>query len=160
MTDLDYQTEQHLRLLLKEKGRRETALILADFYEQHGQPSRAALWRIQLPLRVRRDADLIVRDPRKQRRSVMWLLSHFISKSQVARALRSSDSWASVLIGEVDDEICAAANAERHNPTMQATRRLQAAHALPRRFEVGRFELGEVPPESWPVTRERKDDDR
>lgn len=150
MTDQDYQTEQELRAQTRERGAAKgPALILADFYEQHGQPSRAWLWRQPLRVHAQRSAaDLVIRDPEWQRKVMMWLLSHVISLANIARAFRRS-----VTAYDVEVKICEAANMERHHPTMAATLRLQAAGALPGRFTRGTFELGEAPPESWPVTR-------
>jgi hypothetical protein len=155
MTDHDYQLEQGLRAQTREKGAGEVALVLADFYEERGQPSRAMLWRRSTRVHAqRRAADLICQDPRWRRKVMMWLLGHVTSQTKVARAFKSSDSWARVLIREVELKICEAANVERHHPTMTATLRLQAAGALPKPFERGAFELGEVPPESWPARRQ------
>ena len=157
MTDQDYQLEQDLRAQTRVKGAKEAALILADFYEQHGQPSRAMLWRRSTRVYDQRKAgaDLVVQDPKWQRKVVMWLLCHVTSLAAVARAFRLT-----VRYHEVETKICEAANAERHCPTMVATLRLQAAGALPRPFERGGFTLGEVPPESWPITARRKTRDQ
>jgi hypothetical protein len=94
---------------------------------------------------------------------MMWLLSHFTSRRsprfgfvEIGQLFESSPSWARTLIREVETKICEDANVERHNPTLAATRRLQAVGALPGRFERGAFELGEEPPESWPVTRSKE----
>jgi len=150
VTDHDYRLEQDLRALTRVKGAKEAALILADFYEQRGQPSRAMLWRRSARVYAQRKAgaDLIVQDPKWQRKVVMWLLCHVTSLAAVARAFRLSAPW-----HEVESKICEAANAERHCPTMVATLRLQAAGALPKQFVPAAFELGELPPESWPITR-------
>lgn len=153
MTDLDYQLERDLRTLTKTEGSQETAHVLADFYEMHGQPSRARLWReTRLISRHRPPADFLVRDPIWRRKVMMWLLGNIQSQAAVARAFKSSASWTRVLIDQVKTKICEAANAERHHPTMSATLRLQAAGALPPSFEPGPFELGDVPPDEWPVT--------
>lgn len=85
----------------------------------------------------------------------MWMLGHVTSQEVVSRLFRSSRSWTGSMIREVEREICETANAERHHPTMTATLRLQAAGALPGSYERGAFELGEVPPQGWPVTRAR-----
>ncbi len=151
MTDRDYQHEQELRALTRVKGAKEAALVLADFYEQHGQPSRAMLWRAQ-----RRSADLVVQDPKWRRHAMIWLLSHVASQTVISRAFRISKSSVQTWKSATERRICEVANEERHHPTMAATRRLQAAGALPKPFEPGAFKLGEVPPESWPLTRERK----
>jgi len=138
------------------KGARKAASILADFYEQHGQPSRAALWRSDMRVHAQKHpADLVVQDSgwRDSRRKVaMWLASHMTSQAVVGRAFRSSASRTQRMIHEVERKICEAANAERHWPTMAATQRLQAIGALPPQFDRGTFELGETPPESWPAT--------
>lgn len=151
MNDRDYQCEQELRALTYVKGAKEAASILADFYEQHGQPSRAMLWR-RVTRVQRRAADLVVQDPKWQRKVMMWLLGNVARQTVVARAFRLSQTWAKTLTRDVERRICEVANAERHHPTMAATLRLQTAGALPKSFERGAFRLGEVPPESWPVT--------
>ncbi len=157
MTECDYQHEQDLRSQTRMKGAKDAAQILADFYEQLGQPSRAMLWRRTVRVHAqRRPADLIVQDPKWQRKVMMWLLGHVTSQAAVASAFRSSKRCTKTLIREIESKICAAANVERHYPTMAATLRLQATRALPRPFEQGAFELGEVPPESWPITSKQR----
>lgn len=156
MTERDYQLEQDLRAQTRVKGARVAASILADFYEQHGQPSRAALWRRCMRVHAqRKPADLVVQDSSWRRKVAMWLAGHMTSQTIVGRHFRSSASWTRTLIHEVERKICEAANAERHWPTMVATQRLQAVGALPPSFDRGVFELGEVPPENWPVTAEK-----
>lgn len=153
MTDLDFQLEQELRAQTRERGPREAARVLADFYEQRGQPSRAALWRCNARVHAQREpADLIIRDKSWRRKVAMWLAAHVSSQAAVARAFRSSSSWTNTLIEEVETTICEAANAERHHPTMAATVRLQVAGALPRPYERGPFLFGDPPPENWPAT--------
>jgi hypothetical protein len=154
MTESDYQLEQDLRAQTREKGARVAASILADFYEQHGQPSRGALWRRDMRVHAQRKhpADLVVQDSNWRRKVAMWLAGHMTSQAIVGRHFRSSASWTRTLIHEVECKICEAANAERHWPTMVATQRLQAVGALPPQFDRGVFELGEAPPESWPIT--------
>lgn len=151
MTENDYQCEQELRAQTRVKGAREAASILADFYEQHGQPSRAALWRRDVRVHAQRKhpADLVVQDSSWRRKVAMWLAGHMTSQAVVGRAFRSSASWTRTMIHEVESKICEVANAERHWPTMAATRRLQAVGALPPQFDRGAFKLGETPPESW-----------
>jgi hypothetical protein len=154
VTEHAYQRERALRLLVKEGGLQEDARVLADFYEHDGQLSRAKLWRDTRRVggRATHAADLIVRDFKWRRKVMMWLVGHVEGYATVARAFKSSPSWTGALIHEVERKICETANAERHHPTMAATLRLQAARALPRRFERGIFKLGEPPPESWPAT--------
>ena len=127
--------------------------MLADFYEVQGQLSRAILWRDWADLRRRRNTadDLLGHDPQHKRRVMMWLLRHVVSRAEVARLFRSSPSWARAMIAAVESEICAAANRERHQPTLAATQRLQAAGALPKPFAQGAFRLGEEPPDDWPT---------
>lgn len=153
MTESDYQCEQELRAQTRTKGAKETAIVLADFYEQHGQPSRALLWRRSTRVHAQKvAADLVIQDPKWQRKVMMWLLGNVTSQVVVARAFRSSKTWAKTLNRDVARKICAAANEERHHPTMAATLRLQAAGALPKPFECGPFKLGELPPDNWPNT--------
>jgi hypothetical protein len=148
----DYRRAQDLRAEAREARNariRETALVLADFYEQQGQPSRAALWRVRRnPLR-KDPPDLVAWDLKQRRKTVLWLLSHVVSKTHAARLFQSRPK----MIRQVERAICEAANEERHNPTMAATLRLQAARALPQRFDRGSFELGTEPPDDWPNTR-------
>lgn len=151
MTADDYQLEQDLRARTREKGAHAAAAILADFYEQRGQLSRTLRWRQSWRVHAqRRPADLIAQDLRGHRQALMWLLSNSVSQAAVARLFRSSVSRTSTLIRNIERGICIEANEERHYPTMAATLRLQAVGALPPRFERGTFELGDVPPESWP----------
>jgi len=154
MTAQDYQYEQYLRAQTREKGARDAAQILADFYEQLGQPSRAALWRGATRVYARRKvpADLVVQDPQWQRKVMMWLLGHVTSYANVSRAFRST-----YLGHDVEQKICSTANDERHHPTMAATLRLQAAGALPKPYVQGSFTLGECPPDHWPHTRLPRD---
>ena len=154
MTERDYQLEQDLRAQTRVKGARVGATVLADFYEQHGQPSRAALWRSVMRVQ-RHPADLVVQDSSWRRKVAMWLAGHMTSQTVVGRHFRSSASWTKTLIHEVERKICEVANAERHWPTMAATQRLQAAGALPPQFDRGVFKLGEAPPDSWPGTAEK-----
>jgi hypothetical protein len=160
VTEGDRRSEQQLRAQVKVTGGDHAAhcAVLADFYEQNGQPSRAVLWRTKSLLKgaAAPPADLVVRDPKWRRKVMMWLVGHVTGHAAVARAFKSSPSWTGALIRDVTRKICLAANAERHYPTLAATRRLQAAGALPKPFEWEPFELGEVPPESWPVTREQE----
>ncbi len=154
MRDDDYLREQGLRALTHAKGAREAADVLADFYEQCGQPSRAKLWRdMRIRPRKRNPADLINQDPKWRRKVMIWLLGHVAPRSTVARAFRSSPEMVRIRSREVEQRICEVANAERHHPTMAATLRLQAAGALLAPFEQRAFELGTPPPESWPVTQ-------
>jgi hypothetical protein len=160
VTDHDRQLEQQLRAQAKvsqKAGRQAAARVLADFYEERGQPSRAELWRDERRLHggVWHAADLIKGDSSHRRQVMMWLLGHVISKAEIARLFRFSPSWTQVLIKEIEAEICSAANWARHHPT-KATERLQAVGALPPRFDRGTFELGEEPPQTWPITREEE----
>lgn len=156
MTESDYQLEQDLRAQTRVKGAREGAKVLADFYEQRGQPSRAVLWRRVMRVHAqRRPADLVVQDLSWRRKVAIWLAGHMTSQTVVGRHFRSSASWTRVVIQEVERKICEAANTERHRPTMIATQRLQAVGALPPPFARGAFVLGEVPPESWPVVADK-----
>jgi hypothetical protein len=154
VTDHDYRRERELRLLVGTSGSREDARVLADFYEQHGQLSRAKLWRTERRINKRAGnaADLLVKDPKWRRKVMMWLLGHVTTQAHVASVFRSSPSWARALIREVEVRVCDAANEERHHPTMAATLRLQAVGALPAPYVRGAFVLGYPPPESWPTT--------
>jgi hypothetical protein len=155
VTDLDYQHEQQLRTLMAVERSAHVASVLADFYEQRGQLSRAELWRVEaLAKRRRRVADLVIYDTKWRRKTMLWLLAHFTSHKALASTFKSSSYWVSTSVHEVDAAISAAANAERHHPTLRATLRLQSARALPPRYVRGAFQLGDAPPESWPVTRD------
>jgi len=165
VTECDWQREQELRAQTHatrtsradtRNGAKEAASVLADFYEQHGQLSRAMLWRRSTRVHAqKRPADLVIHDPKWQRKVMMWLLGHVTSQAVVARAFRSSRTWTRTLNNEIERKICATANEERHHPTMAATLRLQAAGALPKPFERGAFKLGEPPPDNWPNTRQK-----
>ena len=159
MNASDYQHEQDLRAQTRERrSATEAAHVLADFYEQQGQPSRAALWRDadtdalrRRPSRWQFPVDVIVHALVWHRKVAMWLAGQEATRAAVARAFRSSPSWTTTLIRDVEEAVCAAANAERHWPTMAATLRLHAAGALPPRFEKSTFVLGDLPPDSWPI---------
>lgn len=156
MTNPEYHQEQLLRALMVKERSAAVASVLADFYEQRQQLTRAKMWRDAANARDelrRRVPDLTAQSVQYHRKSLMWLLAHCTKIIDVARLFKSSPSWASVLIHEVETQICEAANMERHHPTLAATRRLQIARALPPPYGRGVFRLGETPPESWPLTR-------
>jgi len=153
VTQEDYAHEQALRAQTREKGAKDAARILADFYEQHGQPSRAALWRESRihPLK-KLPVDLLVHAEPQRKKAAMWLLGHVLSRAELIAAFRSTKAVVAICRNRINREICEAANRERHHPTMSATQRLQKAGALPQRYDAGIFELGELPPDSWPRT--------
>lgn len=153
MTEGDYQREMDLR---GQASSKEAAAVLADFYEEHGQPSRAMLWRQPRHPKRKIPADLVIHDPKQRRKAMMWLLHHVADTRTIASAFRSSRSWTLTLVAEIEKAICEAANVERHCPTMAATQRLQAVGALPPRFDRGSFALGEIPPDDWPATSSRR----
>lgn len=157
MTDGDYQLEQALRAQTRQKNPQAAARVLADFYEQRGQPSRATLWRKGVLVRARAKfpAEQVIQDERWQRKVAMWLAGYDASHAVVGEAFRSTKDWVRVMIRQVEGRIYAAANTERFHPTMTATRRLLAVGALPF-YEIGGLKLGELPPESWPVTRTKE----
>lgn len=154
-------------------------LILADFYEYHGQPSRAALWREQLlemPKRPieRRHAlleeipDLRTRAHRQRafdsrRNQMMWLLrKQGVSVRKVGEAFGLSPTRIEQLVAAEDRLICLHAKGEQLWPTLKATERLIAAGALTgdRPTRAGHqelwFDLRELPPDDWPAEHKRR----
>lgn len=135
--------------------RRDAISILADFYEEHGQPSRAALWREQLLEAGQRPIgrqhheleelpDLLTRTlPTFQaldfRRSQMiWLLrKQGVSARKIGAAFRIlafnpnfSATRVEQLVRHEDQRIRIHATYEQLWPTLKATQRLIAAGAL------------------------------
>ena len=120
--------------------------VLADFYEQNGQPSRAALWRD--PTRARQGLfsappDFLLMsnsdiDPR--RNAMIWLLLNVIQETDNAtitrRWLAALFGLSSSRLGQIgsgrDRLIRAAALIECRKPTMRATQRLLLAGAIRR----------------------------
>jgi len=159
MTDEDYKLEHELRALARERDATDACAILADFYEQRGQLSRAVLWRSRLAVLHAMPADQHMRrDPMARRDAMAWLLAHLLELKGVARVLRVNDQarlrWD---VGNVEDKVHLAAAKECIHPTLAATQRLQAAGALPvlDRTQIGDQMLSDATaPESWPITDE------
>lgn len=152
--------------------------ILADFYEQHGQPSRAALWRAHLVAESKRPIarrhalleqipDLLTRLHRPQafdcRRSQMvWLLR---KQGGIVRKIGSAFGFSATRVEQIvaleDRRINVHARDEQLRPTLKATERLVAAGALPgdRPCRAGRqelwFDLCDLPPDDWPTEHKR-----
>lgn len=130
--------------------------ILADFYEHHGQQSRAALWRQHeelMTLEATRafPPDLLLKksslspiDPR--RNAMIWLLSgvaHAMTTDPhdimgeirflglLPRVFKLTAARLRTITKERDRMIWEAAVSECNRPTMRATQRLAAVGALP-----------------------------
>jgi hypothetical protein len=157
VTEREYQLEQELRALANTSngfGVPEGRLVLADFYERHGQLSRASLWRASS--RSITPADQCVA-PTSHRKVMVWLMRcHSWDPKTVVRVLRSTETWVGRANNEIEEKVHQAANMELFSPTLAATQRLRAAGALPLwTFGKLRSRLLDVflPPDSWPVTR-------
>lgn len=156
------------------EDRRAAIAVLADFYEQHGQPSRATLWRAQLasakdpePRYVPHDVpDLQTRerrfqDPDPRRNQMIWLLRKLdLSVRTVAAAFDLSATRIAQIVGHEDRRIRMHAKKEQLRPTLKATERLVVAGALPgdrpaRSDRETWFDLCEEPPEDWPAEHKR-----
>lgn len=159
--------------------RRAAISILADFYEQHGQPSRAALWREQLsamnqrPLDRRHRAleeipDLLTRPHRPQafdcrRNQMVWLLrKQGVSVRKVGAAFGLSATRVEQLVAVEDQHIRMHAKNEQLWPTLKATERLVAAGALSgdrptrRGHQESWFDFCDMPPDDWPAEHKRR----
>ena len=159
--------------------RRAAISILADFYEQYGQPSRAALWREQLvpmgerPLgrrsRVLEEVpDLLTRPPRSRasdcrRNQMIWLLrKQGGTVRKVGAAFGLSATRIEQIVALEDRRINMHAKDEQLWPTLKATERLVAAGALagdrPARPGLHEpwFDLCDLPPDDWPAEHKRR----
>jgi hypothetical protein len=140
----------------KRTEREEAIAILADYYEQHGQPSRAALWRELLSPSARTKRryvlmevpDLLTRPPapiagsirhtpqRSQtpdcrRNQMIWLLrTQGLSVRKTAKAIGISPTRVEQIVALENRRLGAHAKAEQLRPTLKATERLVAVGAL------------------------------
>lgn len=172
----DHVTEIELRKLAI-AGSKESAIVLADFYEERGQPSRARLWRARAVIAVTHWAnipDLLTPDvgpygkcdPR--RTSMIGLLSRVMRPTAIARAFDLSPGNIRQIITRQNERVRYNASyeidkAQRTACGMPAVRRLVAARALttPGRIpgmdsgcnSLLPYAFGDVPPETWPATR-------
>lgn len=154
---LTIEGEAELRKQARASG--NARAILADYYEESGQPSRAAMWRDpDRPGGV--DPDLVVPDKSScaedsRRAAMIWLLQHVMSERAVAKAFNVSGTRVRQILRQIDRDIRVIEGAERRRPTMAATQRLAAAGALLPHDErsVG---FGELPPADWPNRGQRK----
>jgi hypothetical protein len=132
--------------------------ILADYYEESGQPSRAAMWREPRTVGIGVDPDLNVPDKSScaedsRRAAMIWLLQHVMSERAIAKALDVSGTRVRQILHRLDRDILTIKAAELRHPTMAATQRLGAAGAL-RSASMDVF--GEPPPADWPMNRRRR----
>lgn len=147
--------------------------ILADFYEQCGQPTRAKLWRDQLLEREQFSTppDLVVRpstrSPVDPRRNVMiWLLLGLYQSrgsTDPMGSLHDSNqlvchfelTWPTLrnVVKQRDRKIRKAALDECQHPTMRATQRLVAAGALPSPVVRGEYRATWQDPQHTPPDR-------
>jgi hypothetical protein len=150
--------------------RREAIAVLADYYEECGQSSRAVLWRWQLDAKNswREIPDLLTRPHRSQaadcrRNQMIWLLrKQGASVRKVGSAFDISATRVEQIVKIEDDRIQVYARNEQLRPTLKATERLIAAGALPgeRPTRAGVqerwVELDDVPPDDWPAEHRRR----
>lgn len=141
---------------------RVAAMVLADYYEQSGQLTRAQMWRRAMGFVPNEPSgcslgipDLHVvmpptttQDPR--RNMMIWILHHVVSRRALAKLFGVSLTRAVQVIDDGEWRVIAHARREARLPTMAATVRLIAAGAID-----SRFELGEPPPDDWPCTKKR-----
>ena len=149
------------------EDRRAAIAILADFYEQHGQPARAALWREQLVHMAEEVPDMLTRSPHPQafdtrRAQMIWLLrTQGVSGRKVAAAFGLSATRVEQIVEIEDSLIRGHARREQLYPTLKATERLVKAGALPgdrpasKRLEPW-FDLCDMPPDDWPAEHKRE----
>lgn len=158
----EFDTESALRDDAKTSA--AAALVLADFYEERGQPTRAKMWRRTTGIANCIDGvlDLFVRhsppygkmDPRRD--AMVWLLHNVLSSATIARLFRISKDRPRQIAHKQERFICWFGYQETGRPTMAATQRLIEAHALrpmPDPFSARDHVLGDIPPETWPATR-------
>lgn len=175
--------EQALRAAALDKActiaRLEAISILADYYEEHGQGSRAALWREQLVDVKKRPADrqhplleevpdLLTRVHRLKefdcRRSQMvWLLrKQGGTVRKVGAAFKLSPTRVEQIVALEDQRINTHSRDEQLRPTLKATERLLAAGALAgdrptrRGHQEPWFGFCELPPDDWPAEHKRR----
>lgn len=173
------ETEQALRVDALDAttnitARHEAISILADYYEQSGQFSRALLWRELLVVAANRHAlleeipDLLTR-PNKpkefdcRRNQMMWLLrKQGESVRKVGAAFALSATRVEQIVALEDRRINMYAKKEQLWPTLKATERLIAAGALDgdRPNRSGRqepwFDLCDLPPDDWPTEHKQR----
>lgn len=176
---LDAKPRTTLELEKCNATRHDAISILADYYEQHGQSSRAALWREQLVDLKKRPADrqhalleeipdLLTRPygPKTfdhRRSQMVWLLrKQGVSVRKVGTAFGLSPTRVEQIVALEDRHINAHAKDEQLWPTLKATERLLAVGALggDRPTRRGRqepwFDLCELPPDDWPAEHKRR----
>lgn len=176
MNEDDIATEARLRRAARESHPGATA-VLADFYEERGQQSRAALWR--RPDRdektdgerdrtcIKTITRLSPIDPRRD--AMIWLLCIAgLPLPSIGQAFKLCKSRVRGIANRIDREVYLAARAEsmKTEPVARRLRAVGAILTLPdaaavhlmwqareereRRQRILRVEL---PPDSWPYTR-------
>lgn len=153
--------------------RRGAIAVLADFYEERGQLTRAALWRELLSSKgssatVNDVPDLLTRPHRSpapdcRRNQMIWLLrKQGASVRKVGSAFGLSATRVEQIVAVEDRRINVHARNEQLRPTLAATKRLVAVGALPadQPTRHGRqepwFDLCEEPPGDWPAEHKRR----
>ena len=177
---MELELELRARALDASKGaikeRLATIAILADYYEHHGQPSRATLWRVQLdpdkdpePRYVPHDVpDLLTRqrrfqDPDPRRNQMIWLLRKLdLSVRVVAAAFDLSATRIAQIVALEDRRISMHAKKEQLRPTLKATERPRGCWGAAWRsaVDLGSGRLGSISreesPEDWPAEHKRR----
>jgi hypothetical protein len=161
-TKLPYEDEEKLRKSALTSV--EAAIVLADYYEEHGQPSRARMWRqakgllpgvpsgcsLGIPdLHITR-SPTSKQDPR--RNAMIWLLHHVASRRSLAKMFGVSLTRIVQIIADAEKRVRSNAIHEARSPTLAATARLRSAGAL---NDLGYCyrDSNVPPPEGWPRTR-------
>jgi hypothetical protein len=142
------------------------ALVLADFYEEHGQGERAAMWRDESRDAItdrERDRTVVRRaamvDPRRD--AAIWLgVAAGLSMDALGRAFGIRREQIRIIATRVDNEVSYAAMRDRLDGDA-VTRRLRTAGAVrvnPVDLFV-RYTAIDLPPETWPITRSHESND-
>lgn len=141
--------------------------VVADFYEERGQLTRAKMWRTE-PYRLlaTEDGESLLPpdlfaetshwtrfDPR--RNLMMWVTHFTVTLSSLARHFGISRERCRQIIDKQWREIALESSREALFPKTPATRRLVRVGALTP-FDAKK--RGEMPPDTWPVTRHREQD--
>lgn len=161
-TKLSYEDEERLRKSALTSV--ADAIVLADYYEVHGQPTRAWMWRkekglvpgepsgcsLGIPDLHTTMASTSKQDPR--RNAMIWLLHHVVSRRSLAKMFGISLTRVVQIIADAEKRARSNMIHEARRPTLAATTRLLSAGAL-RDLGYWYRDTGAPPPEDWPRSR-------